>query len=816
MATLYWGGGAGTWDATTTTNWYSNFARTILAGAAPTLSDDVIFDSASNATLYTVTVGTNAVAQDITIAGPAAGNVTITSAINSVINCYGSWLSAATGVVFTTTSGAALNFLATTTGKTVTTNNVTLGAMIVTFSNSSGGWTLGSAITTTGTFNVTSGTFNTGTNYAINAASYSSSGGTFKSITLNSSTVTTTATGGFQIATTATNLTFSGASSTIICSNGSPTFGGISGLTYGTVQFTSVTLATVTITGANTYTNLTFTSRTADGLGAISFSGDQVVTGTLTVGTGNTAVRRLFIFSSAIGTQRTFTVAAIATLSDVDFRDIIAAGASGTWSGTRLGNCLNNSNITFGAGVTKYFRSVAGASANWGGVVWSTSSLDTATPVVTDFPLAQDTCVIDDAGAVSNNGLRTSNTITVGFSWNIGTLNVGGRTAAFNWTQANLDPTFYGDVTLTTAMTMTTVSGSPTWTFSGQGLTQTINTGGLTLRLSGVVLDIPTGTVSLASNITLELIAGTTGIIQHNFGALALNSYDFYAVNYAGSGSNVRAIDFGTGRIFITTTTTSTAWTSATSTNFTITGSKDVYINGAALAGVTRTISLPTAALGGTEANALNIYVTSGADIITFGTTNRIINNLSFSSFTGSVATNAAPQIYGNLQLSTGMTITAGTNNWSFVATSAGKTITTNGVVFNNPITFDGVGGEWDMNDALTMGSTQQLTFTNGTLRLKSNTFPTTVNTVGSFVTTGTNVKYLQSTVPGTRGTISQASGIVNVSYLSIRDSDATGGATFYAIDPTNVNAGNNTGWIFRNPTGGSGGGTRFGFGFRI
>ena len=798
MATYYWRNlTADAWNATNTSNWSLTSGGAGGAGP-PTSADDVIFDSSSNATLYTVTVGTNAVAQDITIAGPAVGNVTLAFAGTGVINCFGSWLNAATGVAFTATGGTII-FLATTTGKTVTTNNVTLQATTVTFSNSSGGWTLGSAITTTGSFNATSGTFNTGANYSINAASFSSSGGTFKSITLNSSVITTTATGGFQIAITATNLIFSGASSTIICSNGSPTFGGISGLTYGTVQFTSATLATVTITGANTYTNLTFTSRTTDGLGAIGFSGDQVVTGTLTVGSANTAVRRLFIFSSTVGTQRTFTVQTLATLSDVDFRDIVAAGASAgsPWTGTRLGNCLNNSNITFAAGTTKYFRSVAGASASWGGVVWSTSSLDTATPVVTDFPLAQDICVIDDAGAVSNNGLRTSNTITVGVSWNIGTFNVGGRTAAFNWTQANLDPTFYGDVTLTTAMTMTTVSGSPTWTFSGQGLTQTINTGGLTLRLSGVVLDIPTGTVSLASNITLELIAGTTGIVQHNFGTLALNSYDFYAVNYAGSGSNVRAIDFGTGRILVTTTTTSTAWTNATSTNFTITGSKDVYIYGAALAGVTRTISLPTAATGGTEANALNIYVTSGDDVISFGTTNRIINNLSFSSFTGSVATNAAPQIYGNLQLSTGMTITPGTNNWSFVATSAGKTITTNGVVFNNPIRFDGVGGEWDMNDALNTGATQQLTFTNGTLRLKSNTFPTTTNIVGSFVTTGTNVKYLQATVPGSQATISAASGTDTVTYLHITDSNATGGAVWDATSTTNTNGGNNTGWLF-------------------
>ena len=132
MADRYWVGGAGTWDATTTTNWSASSGGA--GGAsAPTSADNAIFNSASNATAYAVTVGTNANAADITIAGPAAGSVTITSADTSVINCYGSWLSAATGVAFSTTAGAALNFLATTTGKTITNNNISIGPMAVFF-----------------------------------------------------------------------------------------------------------------------------------------------------------------------------------------------------------------------------------------------------------------------------------------------------------------------------------------------------------------------------------------------------------------------------------------------------------------------------------------------------------------------------------------------------------------------------------------------------------------------------------------------------------------------------------------------------------
>lgn len=794
MATYYWVGGAGTWDAATTTNWATSSGGAGGAGV-PTSVDDAIFDSASNATAYAVTVGTNAVARDITIAGPASGNVTITSAATSVINCFGSWINSATGVVFTTTSGAAINFLAATTGKTVTTNNVTLGTMTVTFNNSSGGWTLGSAITTTNAINVSAGTFDTSaSNYAINASGFSSSGGTFKFITLNSSTVTTTATGGFQIAITATNLVFSGASSTINLFNNSSTFGGISGLTYGTVQFTGFTAGVHTINGANTYTDLIFTSRTTDGIGLISFGADQVISGTLTFGTANTAVRRLFAFSSVVGTPRIINANVVATLSDVDFKDIFAFANPSAWSGTRLGNCLGNTNIVFAAGTTKYFRSVAGASANWGGVVWSTSSLDTATPVVTDFPLAQDTCVVDDAGSVVNNGLRTGNTITLGASWNIGTISFGGRTTAFNWTQQNFDPIIYGDVTLTSAMTMITVTGSPTWNFSGQGFTQTIDTAGVTLRLAQFNISSPFGTVSLASNINVELIALTTGTLNHDFGTLLFNSFTFTTVVFSSNNINTRTLAFGTGKLVITGSNAA-VFSTNTAIGLTATGSKRVEFNYSGAVG-TRNISGPTSGGGGVEGvNLLDYFVTAGSDIFVFngarsyGTID--FSNGGTSTFTGTFP-NGSQNVYGNFTLNSAMIVGGGSSTIEFLSTTGTKTITNAGQTLDFAIRFSGLGGTWAIQDALTLGAGRSLTFNNGTLQLAAGT----TNTVSSFVVTGTTQKFLQSTTPGTQATISDASGTNSVSYLTIQDSNAAGGATWYALAPS-VDAGNNTGWFF-------------------
>jgi hypothetical protein len=61
----------------------------------------------------------------------------------------------------------------------------------------------------------------------------------------------------------------------------------------------------------------------------------------------------------------------------------------------------------------------------------------------------------------------------------------------------------------------------------------------------------------------------------------------------------------------------------------------------------------------------------------------------------------------------------------------------------------------------------------------------------------------LRSAGAGVQATISKASGTVSVSYLTIQDSAATGGATWNAFTTNgNVDGGNNTGWNFTAPAG--------------
>jgi hypothetical protein len=958
MADRYWVGGAGTWDATTTTNW-SATSGGAGGASAPTSADNVIFDTLSNLPTnasYAVTVGTNANALDITIAGPAVNTVTITSGATAVINCYGSWTNAATGVVFTGTTGAAINFLATTTGKTITTNSVTLSANAILYGGVGGGWTLGSAFTSASINTFTNGAFSTA-NFAMTVNSLTASGAATRSISLGSSTITCNA-ATFINFSNVTGLTFNAGTSTINGSSNSGLLNG-GGVTFYNVSFTGVTALTHTIQGANTFNNLTFTSRTTDGVGSITISANQTISGTLTLGAANTAVRRFFVRSDTIGTQRTLTVATIATLSDVDFQDTVAAGASGTWSGTRLGNCTNNSNITFAAGTNKYWN-LAGAQ-NWSATGWATSS--GGAPAVNNFPLAQDTAIFDNTGSVTGTitiqigwalpaisitktgamtlasgtqtprifGLLllqaatvttgtvawtyaaygvastfTSNTATFtppltinaptgtvtladGFTQpstvtttlTAGTLDLNGFTLSTGlFTSAGTNTLAFGtgNITLTgtgtifTGSTTTTVTGTPqvictdssatartlaptavteansisfrvtagTGTLSlgtapayrdldftdgvnptgyagalgttpatiygnfkaSTGMSQTAGanaitfaatSGTKTINTAGVTFDRPFtfngvgGTFQLASALT----SGATRTCTLTTGTLDLNGYTLTIGLFASNNGNTRAIAFGTGK-FVLTGNTATVWTNATATGFSYTGTSRIEAIGPATTG-TRTFNSGTVATS-TEATALSFYITGGSDTVTFSATSRRVNILDFTGFTGTF-TNSALTVHGNYTLAASpMVVGAGTEITTF-ATTTSQNITTNAQTLDFPVTFDGIGGSWAMQDALTLGSTQPLTLTNGTVKLKSGT----TNTVGSFVTTGTNQKFLSATTPGSQATLSDASGTNSVTYLTIQDSNATGGAVWNAYDSTNVNAGNNTGWNFTN-----------------
>ena len=273
-------------------------------------------------------------------------------------------------------------------------------------------------------------------------------------------------------------------------------------------------------------------------------------------------------------------------------------------------------------------------------------------------------------------------------------------------------------------------------------------------------------------------------------GSVNLNNFTITCGIFSSNVNNARNLTFGTGKIVVSGNATGVFTVSSIS--LTVSGSRRVEFSYSGSTG-TRTIGL-MATLN--ETNALDFYILGGTDIVTTSGSARNARNLDFTGFAGTytLATTGNCSIYGALTFNASMTITAAAVGFTFAGTSGTQAITTAGKTLDLPLDFSGSGGTFAFQDALTQGSTKAFTITNGTVKLKNGV----TSTVGSFATTGTTQKFLQSTLAGSKATLSQASGTVSASYLTIKDINATGGATWQAFTTNNnVDAGNNLGWDF-------------------
>lgn len=110
-----------------------------------------------------------------------------------------------------------------------------------------------------------------------------------------------------------------------------------------------------------------------------------------------------------------------------------------------------------------------------------------------------------------------------------------------------------------------------------------------------------------------------------------------------------------------------------------------------------------------------NVFVdaNSGAVTVSIVTNTANCRNLNFTGFTGTFSGGVAINIYGNLTLSSGMTRSY-TGAISFKSTTIGQTIALNGKTLASNIVFDGVGGEWAIQDSFI--TTGTITTTNGSV----------------------------------------------------------------------------------------------------
>jgi hypothetical protein len=383
---------------------------------------------------------------------------------------------------------------------------------------------------------------------------------------------------------------------------------------------------------------------------------------------------------------------------------------------------------------------------------------------------------VTEANSISYNVLGGSDTFAHSNIAGIKNLNFTGFSGTWTNTSFNL----FGNLILSTGMTLT--AGAITRSFTATSGVQEITSNGKTLDFP-ITQNGVGGTVRLQDTLTL----GPTRLYTFTNGAIDLNNFTLTTGLFSSSNTNVRSIAFGTGSISITGNA-ATVWNTDNQTNFTYTGSGNVNFT---YAGAVGTRNVFCGATNGLITNSIDVNVTAGTDTFALQGS-RFYRNVDLTGFAGNFTANNYT-IFGSFTMSTGATPSVSSNGPTFAATSP-VTITTAGKTFDFPVTFNGVGGTFEFQDALTQGSTRNFTITNGTVQLKNGV----TSTVGNFVANNSNVKFLQSTTLGSQATLTQASGTVNVVDLTIRDINAVGGASWNAYtDFENTDAGNNDGWNF-------------------
>lgn len=521
MPDRYWVSSvAANWDGTAGSKWSATSGGP--GGASvPTTADDVFFNASStrNCTIATGNTGARSInctgyAQILTGTAPitVAGSITLAAAMSYTH----------TGTVTITGTGTL-----TTAGKTF--SGVVVDGVGITV-------TLGSALSiATRALTVTQGTFDTA-NFAVTAGSLSSNNSNTRTITLGSSTVTLAST---LLMGTTTGLTFNAGTSQINLSASTASLQG-GGLTFHNVSFTSTVANVRSITGANTFNNLTLNA-TATRLSTYTLDADQTVNGTLTCA-GSSAPARGFVRSTVIGETRTITANAISA-NDCDFRDITIAGAAAGSSPTRAGDCGGNSGITFPAAKT-VFR--VGFDNTWNGASsWALTSGGTGSN--NNLPLPQDTAVINN----DTGGVATINPV----GYNAGNIDCSGRTSTVTLA-FNSPSSIHGSLALGSGIT---VSGIEIQTFAGRG-TQTFTSAGKTITFP-ITVDKAAGAFELGDAF---LSSNSITVTRGTFNA---NNFNVTSSAFSSSNGNTRTITMGSG--LWTLSGTGTVWTTSNTTNLT-------------------------------------------------------------------------------------------------------------------------------------------------------------------------------------------------------------------------------------------------------
>jgi hypothetical protein len=282
----------------------------------------------------------------------------------------------------------------------------------------------------------------------------------------------------------------------------------------------------------------------------------------------------------------------------------------------------------------------------------------------------------------------------------------------FTGSLSNNVKTMYGNLTFKTGMTIS--AGTSGTTFAATSGTQTITSAALNLDFP-ITINATGATVQLQDALAVGTTTGRTVTLQR--GTLDLNNNTFtLRGGFVGVGTPVRTLAFGTGQFYLTSPSGS-VW-SVTGSNLTITGTDPtVNLTDNATTGERTFVHVPTTV---SQALSISLNVTAGSSNIGFGTGEQLFNNLNFTGYSGAIGNaglsgNARFSIYGDLTMGAGMTCIGGTSGHNFRGTGT-QLITSNGVAFDQPITFTGT-GTYSLQDAFVTGATRQINLNSGTLQ---------------------------------------------------------------------------------------------------
>jgi hypothetical protein len=790
MATYFWVGGTGTWDATTTTNWASSSGGAGGAGV-PATGDTVILDANSGTGTITANSGTNTCSSLLCdgsgagASGSYAGTLTSTN-----LGVRGTLGPVKFSAGMTITAGFLLNIVS----ASGTMNLTTAGQNLtnITVQNSAAVLALQDACTASGVVSFIAGTINTN-GQTCTWGSLTSSGISTRVLTLGSSAITINTTAGWVFGTTNCSVTTNTATIT---------FTGVSpSINLGSINYNGTTIV-VNSTGAASWgsgpTVATLTYTPAAGSTNALIIGPSLtvtVTGTLTLTGSSGGGQRILVESSIAGTATTLSAATV-TATYCDFQDITAAG-SASWNLVAItglsGDCGGNSGITLTASATQYY---VGGTANWSTAsAWANASGGTAGSGRS--PLPQDPAIFDVHSFPS-----ASQTITI---------NNGGRLcASLNFTGVVNNPTIalsiapliYGSLTLIAGMTFS--GGAHSYTLAGRGA-YTLTNAGQAGYLLNLTIAAPGGTYTPQDATTISSgFSITAGTFDNSVNNVAIS-----AGTFASTGSVTRAYKMGTSTL--TLNASGTIWQTNSTSSLTVSTCTVVFAATAGTSTITTGgVTMPTTTINGAGGTVQfsDGYTTAGSVTVTSGTLNTNGQTCTWSGVFTSAGSLTRVITLGNSAINlslaggvalnfagTGLTITANTATVTF--TGAGPTVTNQATSWNGAsVVINGTGIIiWNS----TQGGLANLTYT--PTAGAANIFSTTqaVTVTGTLTLTGAaapNRILVQSNVVGTARTITAAT--TAITYCDFQDITAAGLGNWSTPDASGWgNCGGNSGITF-------------------